>query len=181
MTKRGFQLDRIFLGLYYFLFAPTRIIPVFPFIMKDKLVTSYLGKTIFEDMHGGFYFLSAISILGLLIHLFKNQINNEKLLKIGTVANIMGILIVILDTELAGILPRYITDFAWLLNLSTIIVILSIIKKCDIKIEKTLVVFITLCLIINGFSFFLGRHLFENFPILKVIYAQIYYSFMFWL
>ncbi len=196
MTKRGFRFDRIFTGLYYFLLAPGQIILKFPFIkaLPEELVLSgvstfeplnisYVGVTIYESMYGGFLFINLICILGLFFYKFKKQINNKELFSLCFIAVISSLLIIIADTEMAGILPRYLADFGWLLSLSTVIVILSLLKnkKLSLEIKKLLITFIVISIVYNLLTFFLHKDTFSNYSILGYIYYQIYYLFMFWL
>ncbi len=174
MTKRGFEFDRIFLGLYYFLLTPTRITPIFPFIEKYSITTTYLGNTIHEIMYGGFLFQNIICILGILSYKFKKIINSD-LFKMSILFNMFALIIVVADTEMAGILPRYIGDFGFLISLSTVIVILSLLSKKILNndFKKLIVIFITISIIYNALTFFLNKNLtgLDNF----------YYMFMFWL
>ena len=183
MTKRGFKLDRIFLGLYYFLFAPVKITPIFPFIEVTEVATTYIGKTISENNFGGLLFINLISILGFLSFKFKKVITDKKLFKISVISVIFTLIIIIADTEMAGILPRYLYDFAWLINLSTIIVILSLLDKNILNkdFKKLIITFIIISLIYNSLSFFTDRYIFTEYNTLRTIYSYIYHSFMFWL
>ncbi len=173
MTKRGFVFDRTFLGLYHFLIAPIHISTIFPFIEKYSVTTTYLGNTISEYMYGGFLFTNAICVLGVLSYKFKKIINKD-LFKISIASLIFALIIVIADTQMAGILPRYISDFGWLLSLSTVIVILSLLSKnlLNHNLKKILIVFITISIILNMFTFFLNKDL-TNID-------KFYYMFMFW-
>ncbi len=182
MTKRGWKFDRIFLGLYYFLLAPSKINLIFPFIENQKVLTSYLGKTIYEAMPGGFLFTNMICLLGLFSYKFKNIIKDKKLYQISIASVIMAIIIVILDTQMAGILPRYLCDFGFLFGISTIIVILSLLNNnLNIEYQKLIVVAIVICLLLHSFSFFTCRNVLINYDYLIAIYYKIYYTFMFWL
>ncbi len=182
MTKRGFRFDRIFLGLYYFLFAPGRISLVFPFVISEEVLTSYVGVTIFENMYGGFFFINIITLLGLCFSKFKKVINNKVLSNMCLTLVISALLVVLADTQMAGILPRYLSDFGWLLSLSTIIVILSLVNSRNFKIDykKLIVTFIVISLIFNFFTIFLDKESFNN-SLINLIYYKMYYLFMFWL
>ena len=182
MTRRGFRFDRVFLGLYYFLFAPSRISLVFPFIMSDEVVTSYVGVTIFENMFGGFLFINLIALLGLCFFKFKKVINNKLLFNMCLTLVISAILVILADTQMAGILPRYLADFGWLLSLSTIIVILSLVNSKNLKLDykKLIITFIVLSLVYNFLTIFLNKESFNN-SLINLIYYKMYYLFMFWL
>ena len=180
MTKRGFELDRIFLGIYEFLFSPTRISTNFPFIEKYHFATNYLGLTIKEKVYGGFFFINLICLLSLIPNKFKKIINNRELSSLCLLSLISTFLIIIADTEMAGILPRYMPDFAWLLCLSTIIIILSLLhkKKLNISWQQIIIFFILISICYNSLTFFLCNNLFTRH---LLTYYKIYYAFMFWL
>ena len=181
MTRRGFKFDRIFLGIYYFLFSNTKIIPIFPFIEPTSITTSYIGTTIYENMYGGFFSINLICLLSLFYFKFKNIIPNE-LYKICKYSFFIALIIIIFDTEIAGILPRYIFDFGFLFALSTVIIILSILNKKALNknMSKILICFILISIIYNSFTFFLTRN-FNNNLFYNQVYYYIYYTFMFWL
>lgn len=131
MTKRGFVFDRTPLGIFYYLFKPINIIPQFPYLMRDAVSTGYLGTTIFEDMGAGFFACNLLAILGLFIFKFKKDFKDQTLYKIGVLSMIFSLIIVIADTQMAGILPRYICDFGYLIYLATIIIVLVLFNKMD--------------------------------------------------
>ncbi len=179
MTKRGLVFDRVFLGLYSFLFEPTRINPVFPFIVSYNINPTYIGTTIHETMYGGFFFTNIICFLGLFFFKFKNLIKNKELSSICLWSIITALIIVLADTQMAGILSRYIFDFGWAILLSTIIVILAIVNnKPNLEIKKLILFGLVLSIVINTFLYFQGSYLFlEN----NYFYQKLYYMFMFWL
>ncbi len=157
MTKRGFVLDRIPLGIFSYLFEPIKLINEFPFMEPTTIQTNYLGNTISEPFLGGIISSNLLLIFSLFVFKFKKYFNNKKLYTISLMSTIFALIVIIMDTEMAGILPRYLADFAWLLLISTILIILSIystIKEEKIKyLFKVLFVIslmITLC-----YSFFL--------------------------
>ena len=139
MTRRGFHFDRTFLGIFYYLLVPISVTPLFPFIQLQNISTNYMGTTVYEAMPGGLISNNLILILGLLSFKFKNFIKNKTLYIISVLCTIFSLIIVIADTQMAGILPRYFTDFAWLLFISTSIIIFAIINS--IKDNKYKLVF----------------------------------------
>lgn len=144
MTKRGFVFDRIPLGIYYYLFKPLNLTLRFPFVMRDRVVTNYLGTTIYEDMGAGFIFANILVIYGLLIFKFKDKFKDKLPYKIGAMAVIFSIIIIIADTQMAGILPRYICDFGFLLYLATCIVLFY---KFNQEHDKNLIKLLYACFI----------------------------------
>ena len=180
MTKRGIKFDRIFLGLYSYLFEPARITTIFPFIQNYSVQTSYIGKTISENMYGGFFFCNLICVLGLLCFKFKKVINNKELFSISIIGIISSIIIVLMDTQVAGILSRYMLDFGWLILISTIIVVMSLWNKYkDCKNLCSIIYWlIILSIIYNIFVYFSYDSLwYYN----DYLFYKVYYSTMFWL
>ncbi len=180
MTRRGFEFDRIFLGIYYLLFAPPSITPIFPFVEKVGVVTSYIGRTISERSYGGFFWTNVIAILGLFAYKFKDLIKDKTVYQISVACGIFAIIIIVADTQMAGVLPRYIADFAWLLMLSTLIGILAVMTndKVNDKIKRVIIVLVVLCIGYNLLLYNLGDNLFD---MNKELYYKLYYTFMFWL
>lgn len=186
MTKRGFHLERIGLGLYYFLFSVPRFSSIFPFIETLPLNTNYIGITIYENMYGGILTMSPLLILGLLFFKFKDFFRNKKLYYLTMLFSISSIIILILDTNMAGILPRYILDFEWLLALSTVIVLLNIFetwknKKINIEVlNRILYTIVVITLIYNFFLLFtdISYNLKSTMP---TLFYKIYYMIQFWL
>ncbi len=186
MTKRGFHLERIGLGLYYFLFSVPRFSSIFPFIETLPLHTNYIGITIYENMYGGILAMSPLLIIGLLFFKFKNFFIDKKLYNLTMLFSISSIIILILDTNMAGILPRYTLDFEWLLALSTGIILLNIFetwknKKENTKVlNKILYTIVVIALIYNFFLLFtdISYTLKSTMP---ALFYKIYYMIQFWL
>lgn len=159
MTLRGFNIDRVFLGIYYMLFKSPDISLVFPFINKIFVDTQYMGVTISEPLFGGLIACNLILIVGLFVKKFKNLINNPNVYTLTIMCNIIAVVLVILDTQMAGILPRYMLDFSWLLFLATAICLLALFNNIDKFNDKEKyyinLVFIILFLSSTVFNYFL--------------------------
>lgn len=147
MTRRGFVLGRIPLGIYYYLLVPFQFILKFPFVARFGVSTNYLGTTIYESMTGGFIFVNLLTIFGLLIFKFKKELENKALYKLGLLSVIFSLIIIIADTQMAGILPRYICDFGFLMYLATAIVIFHLFSKLDNDKKKFLTKILFVCFI----------------------------------
>ena len=175
MTKRGFKFDRIPTGIYHMLLSPITVSPIFPFITRYRLETTYIGKTITETMYGGFLFTNIICILGILSYKFKNIINNKELYRLSIFFVIASLIILIADTEMAGVLARYIADFGFLITLSTIIVMLSLLKKYNhnITLKKVLTSLIMISIIFNIILFFRSENLFAT---NEQLYYKLYHN-----
>ncbi len=147
MTKRGFVIGRIPLGIYYYLFVPFQFVLKFPFASRFGVSTNYLGTTIYEAMTGGFIFVNLLTIFGIFIFKFKNELENKTLYKLGLLSVIFSLIIIIADTEMAGILPRYMCDFGFLMYFATAIVIFHLFSKLDGNKKKFLTKILFACLI----------------------------------
>lgn len=128
MTKRGFNLARIRDGLYSYLFQIPNISNHYPFILESELRTDYLGITIYEPMFGGFFMTHIICFI-LSFSYWLKGIFRKKIFNMTLVLILISFVIVILDTEMAGILPRYISDFSFFLLLATVLVLSTIIHN----------------------------------------------------
>ena len=129
MTVRGFKLSRLPLGFMIYLFNPVNFKNVFPFICETELYTNYMGVTIYEPLWGGLLFTTLIYSVSLFLPKFKKVINNRSIYLACYIMLISALLIVCVDTQMAGILARYLTDFSWLFGAITAIIILSIENK----------------------------------------------------
>ena len=151
MTRRGFIFDRIGLGVFSYLLQPMSIKATFPFLTKVLFNTNYMGITIHEPLFGGLLTCSPLLFLGVFFFKFKYYMPSKKLYYFNMGCIISAFLLVILDTQMAGILQRYFSDFAWLFYLPTIFIILSIAnKKID---KKYLKLFLTLVVVFITVSF----------------------------
>ena len=118
MRQRGFVWARSFLGIFSYLFQPTKIEATFPFIKAVSVQTTYLGKTITETMYGGVIFINPFLWLSVFVAFLRKQIAPKQARYVALITPIFALLLVVLDTQIAGILARYQSDFTWLLLLS---------------------------------------------------------------
>lgn len=126
MTHRGFHFDRIFLGIYYYLFILPDWSVCFPFIYESAKTTSYEGLTWFEGMSGGFFSNRIIIYLNFGIMKAKRFFQDIQEFIFASTAIILAVIVVIVDTQMAGIFSRYIMDFGWLLCISCMMIYLNI-------------------------------------------------------
>jgi hypothetical protein len=123
MTKRGFNLERIPDGIWMYLFKPISISLIFPFVERAQFVSEYLGTTAMDYMYGGVMYTHAIllSIVG--IFAVKDRLKEKKALSFTILSILLALVVIIADTEMAGLLNRYYMDFLWLLVLPAVIVL----------------------------------------------------------
>ena len=79
MTRRGFNIDRIGLGSFSYLFQPVSLTATFPFLTTTVFTTNYMGTTIRELLFGGLFAISPLLLLGVIFFKFKAMFPSKKL------------------------------------------------------------------------------------------------------
>lgn len=186
MTRRGFKLDRVGLGLFTYLIQPINIKATFPFLSLVNFSSNYMGTTIAEPMFGGILCANPVLIFGILFFKFKKIIQDNKMFKVALFSIISGFILVILDTQMAGILQRYVSDFYWLFCIPSIIVIFSIFnhnKKDKIKkyILEILILFVIFAIIYQFLYMFDDQLLHDMLNNSTDFYFKWYYLLQWWL
>lgn len=131
MTKRGLVAGRSGLGIFTYFFQPMRIDAQFPFINDFDPATIYQGVTITEKQIGGAFAIFPILIFAIVGIFKKKWFNNTKPYMFLVTSVCMAAVVAVLDTQMAGILMRYFTDFIWLLMLSAVITIFNAYERFD--------------------------------------------------
>lgn len=186
MTKRGFHFERIGLGLYYFLFAIPGFQNVFPFVKMLPLSTSYIGITIYESMFGGVLVMMPLFFLGLFFFRFKKIFKDKIPYVLSGIFTVSALVIIVLDTNMAGILPRYCLDFTWLFVLSTSIVLIHLIehwkgKKEYLAITNRILYGIVIFSIVYNFFLLFIDVSYSYKVTLPTFFYTLYYLFQFYL
>ena len=159
MTKRGIVFGRTGLGIFTYFFQPMRIDGQFPFVNDFDPSTVYQGITIMERQIGGAFMIFPILIFAL-VGVFKKKIFKDRLLyRVSLFSVVAAFLVAVLDTQMAGILMRYFTDFNWLLMLASVSTIFALYDNYTtendlIKIKRLRFVIIILCGISMAVAFF---------------------------
>jgi len=148
MTRRGFVLGRSALGIFSYLFQPPAYSPRFPFISDVWFYTNYMGVTIREYLFGGILFNHFLLCINLFVLKFKNSLKLKGLFYFCIMSIIFSVVIVIADTQIAGLLQRYMVDFAWLMFIPGIILILILLERVSDYLKKHITT-VLLC----GFAF----------------------------
>lgn len=131
MTKRGMKISRVGDGLFFYLLQPLSLTAVFPYITQVNFVTKYVGMLIHEFSFGGLFFINPITILSLFITKVKTFLTNKKLYYTAILSLIFGFIVVLLDTQMAGLVERYFSDISIYFIISSVIVILAYINSHD--------------------------------------------------
>lgn len=129
MTRRGMKISRVGDGIFFYLLQPISLAAVFPYITQVTFVTKYVGMLIHEFSFGGLFFINPITILSLFIAKVKNFLTNKKLYYTAILSLLFGFIVVLLDTQMAGLVERYFSDISIYFIISSIIVILAYINS----------------------------------------------------
>lgn len=149
MTKRGIVLGRIPIGLFTYFIQPPAISSQFPYLKDVSIETSYMGRTIVETFFGGIFSTNLILLFGLFLGRVRKNLQEKKLYAFSVLALVSGVIIAVADTEMAGLLQRYITDFTWLFALVASIVVMAMFDKWTSKEMRRglLTVFVAFCVL----------------------------------
>ena len=128
MTRRGLELGRLPDGIFMYLFQPVSLKLRFPFAEVTAFYSNYLGQAIRDWTFGGAFWTHAVlfSLIGIAV--VKKELQQKRLFGLTMISLGMALLVVAADTEMAGILNRYRTDFLWLLMLPAVIVLFQMLE-----------------------------------------------------
>lgn len=129
MTKRGLNPGLLPDGLFMYLLQPVSFMLRFPFAEVTPFYSDYLGTTIRDWTYGGALWTHAILLALPGAVLVKKELQRKKLYGFVLLSTCMALIVVAADTQMAGILNRYRTDFLWLLMLPAMIILLQIFEK----------------------------------------------------
>ena len=118
MTKRGVNFGRLAPALFAYFLQPPCVVGTFPYLQAVPFDTTYLGQTIKEVTFGGV--LACLPVLWLLpfapriLRLRISQRSTRTILGVIVVLLATGVLVALVDAEMAGILQRYYADFSFM-------------------------------------------------------------------
>lgn len=90
-----------------------------------------MGRTITEPFFGGILPTNLILLFCLSFRRVRSELKGKRLYAFCGLALIAGVIIAVADTEMAGLLQRYITDFTWLFALTASIVAMALYEKLE--------------------------------------------------
>ena len=155
MTKRGMKISRVGDGIFFYLLQPISLTAIFPYITQVTFVTKYVGMLIHEFSFGGLFFINPITISSLFITKVKNYLTNKKLYYTAMLSLIFGFIVVLLDTQMAGLFERYFSDISIYFIISSIIVILAYINSHNNQnVLKLLFIFMLFALLFSVLRLF---------------------------
>lgn len=129
MTHRGLNAGRVWDGLFMYLFQPANVSPGFPFAQVTQFYSEYLGSTIRDWTFGGAFWTHPILLILPFAAGMKKELSARKVYGFGLLCVSLSLVVVIADTQMAGILNRYYTDFLWLLMIPVAIVLFQLFEK----------------------------------------------------
>ncbi len=189
MRGRGWVWGRIPLGIFVYFLQPMQFTTAFPFAKTIEISSQYPGTIIQEATAGGIFAIHWFAIFGLFSIVLKKYLpktyNTPRFL--ATACMIISVVIVMADTEMAGILWRYQCDFSVFIMLAALLTCWMI--SCHLKIncsslQNLLIYCVLFCFIgeilFQGSTFFLdaGNELMDTRPDL---FSQAKYLIAFWL
>ncbi|MBR5422121.1 MAG: hypothetical protein IK115_13335 [Lachnospiraceae bacterium] len=128
MNLRGFNLDRLFRGLYAFLFQPPNTIGDFPYLTSSVLKGEYMGRNLVEFSFGGF-FAAVPLLLVCFVPLFRKGMFTGRQQRAMVLSLLLAALVIAaFDVNGAGVLYRYTCDVAPGLLMAALILWLPLIS-----------------------------------------------------
>ena len=118
MTLRGINPGRFLPALFAYFFQTPATTGVFPWIQPTVFETTYMGQTIKEVTFGGIF--ACLPILWILVFARRILAYRFSHRSTNTVAGVVivmlvsGVLVALLDAQMAGILQRYYADFSFM-------------------------------------------------------------------
>ncbi len=189
MRRRGWEWDRIPLGIAAYLFWPPRMAIAFPFMEANYFGSQYMGVTIQEATYGGVYLTHLFAWFSLVPILFHRQLkkNGRTPWMLVGAGLLIALAVIAADTNMSGILQRYFNDFSIFIMLSSAIAVMLVLcheKVSGSILERMVIWGLLLCLAAEigyqGMAFFLdtGEALRDLRPDL---YSHFKYLTAFWL
>lgn len=125
MTKRGMNIGRLAPAFFTYFLQPPSMTGVFPFLQPAPFDTTYMGQTIKEVTFGGIFacfpLLWVLAFSRRILAMRARQRSTRTIMGIIIVLLASGVLVALLDAELAGILQRYYADFSFMFLMAAVL------------------------------------------------------------
>lgn len=158
LTKKTFSIAKNIPALFQELFQPLHIEPRFPFITGIEVSTGYQGYMFIDKMIGGFFALNMLALFCFWIFRIRKKMSAQKVFGLAAFSFGLAVLLIELDVQIGGISQRYMIDYGWLLMLSAILALLTILDTTDrhgyYAYLKVILVLTVLCIGVNYLSVF---------------------------
>ncbi len=126
MTGRGYRVERVGLSLFTYFFQLPNLTAAFPFLQPVDIDTNYLGVTITEPMFGGIFAVIPLLWALVLVPKLAKKMTKGHILALCLLPLGLSFFLGAFDAQGAGLLQRYVSDFAFLAILSAISVMLYV-------------------------------------------------------
>lgn len=133
MTNRGFNLERILYGIYYFLFQPPHLEGAFPYLKSAQILTDYMGKIMSESYYGGIVICNPFLWLICFLPKMRKRLAAKQMTGIAAAAAAASVIICAADANGAGILQRYSADMTFGFLLAGMLLMLLLAEWCREK------------------------------------------------
>ena len=154
MIHRGWRWGRLPDGLLEYLFRLPSLDLRFPYLHVTATEPLYLGLTIRENTFGGVLLLCPFLWILLRWKRARSLLRRERLWGLALLPLPLSLVVVAADTEMAGIVWRYVGDFLPLLCLSAALVFLARWRGGGVRTRRRLTVFLLFCLLFTLGAFF---------------------------
>jgi hypothetical protein len=131
LTKKTWSIAKNIPALFQELFQPLQIQPQFPFITGIEVATDYQGYMFKDLMIGGFFALNLLALFCFWIFRLRKKMIAGKTFGLAVFSFGLAVILIELDVQVGGISQRYMIDYGWLLMLTAILAILTILDNTD--------------------------------------------------
>lgn len=127
MTKRGLSVGRFAPAFFAYFIQPPTVTGVFPFLQPAVFETTYMGQTIREVTFGGIFIcLPILWVLAFSKRILQQRIAARSTRTVAGVILVLivgGVLVALLDAQMAGILQRYFADFSFMFLTAAVLLV----------------------------------------------------------
>ena len=136
MTGRGYRVERVGLSLFTYFLQPPNLTVAFPFLKGVDIDTNYLGITITEPMFGGIFAVIPLLWCLVLVPKLARKMKKGHILALCLLPLGLSVFLGAFDAQGAGLLQRYVSDFAFLSVLAAIVVMLYLYQNTRGKLRE---------------------------------------------
>lgn len=158
LTQKTVSIAKNIPALFQELAQPLHIQPQFPFITGIEVTTDYQGYMFIDKMIGGFFALNSLALFCFWIFRLRKKMAARKTFGLAACCFAIAVLLIELDIQVGGISQRYMIDYGWLLMLTAVLAILTILDNADFHgyyaYLKVVIVLAAVCVCVNYLSVF---------------------------
>ncbi len=173
MTVRGFNFERCGSAVFNYLLQMPSYTSAYPFLQESGFNTGYMGVNIYEPTYGGVFFAQPFVLLSLLLYRRRGQLRENRAYPTAMLLFVSGILVALVDAQMAGILHRYFADFTLMFYLAALILYSVWHRDADEPVRRRLNGLLFGCTLLSAFRALCILFLFSSESIIR--------SFEFWL